>query len=77
MALARLKQLGEPLARIWVIVALAMAASGFGGWPVAALTKSQVPLVLAGVILWLAPTLGLAWSAVLIYRVLNAESGAT
>ena len=70
------KALARELVRVWVAVVLGMLVCLFAAWELAALVESVFLFNLFGVLYWLCPAVGLAWSGVLIYRAARASRGA-
>ncbi len=71
-----MKGFSRSLLRIWVTVALAMAATWFAAWEGAALIGSPVLFRLFEALFWIAPAVGLLWTGIVGYRVLMGNRGA-
>jgi len=70
------ESLPKRLLKVWFAVGLGMLASFFAAWELAALIGSAFLFEIFSDLFWLCPAVGLASTAVLIYRAIKGKPSA-
>ena len=70
------ERLWKRLLTVWIAAGFGMLASILVAWELGALFGSTLVFEIFSDVFWLCPAVGLAWTAVLIYRATNGKPSA-